>query len=196
MSEPAERPTAEPAPPSRRGPAANPAKASFLRLVSHELRTPLNAIIGFSELIGCELYGPLGAPQYKEYAGIIHDSGHKLLKLVNQILEVVRLQDDAAELDLAPQRLEHAVDDAMELVAADIAARGARVEVERRLQMPWAHADAKALRTILANLIQNAALYGGEAPVVVVRARRRAPTSRSRSRTAARAYRWRISRAS
>src|SRR6201994_5161891 len=63
-------------------------KRAFLRLVSHELRTPLNSILGFSEIISAELYGPLGAPQYKEYADIIRGSGKKLLRLVNQVLEI------------------------------------------------------------------------------------------------------------
>jgi signal transduction histidine kinase len=65
-------------------------KRAFLRLVSHELRTPLNSILGFSEILSAELYGPLGAPQYKEYAEIIQGSGKKLLKLVNQVLEIGR----------------------------------------------------------------------------------------------------------
>jgi signal transduction histidine kinase len=67
-------------------------KHAFLRLVSHELRTPLNSILGFSEILSAELYGPLGAPQYKEYAEIIRGSGKKLLKLVNQVLEIGRLE--------------------------------------------------------------------------------------------------------
>ena len=66
----------------RRRAAMDNRKRSFLRMVSHELRTPLNAVIGFSEILSQELYGPLGAPQYREYATIVHDSGLKLLKLV------------------------------------------------------------------------------------------------------------------
>ena len=76
-------------------------KLAFLRLVSHELRTPLNSILGFSEILSAELYGPLGAPQYKEYADIIRGSGKKLLNLVNQVLEIGRLE--GLELDRAPE---------------------------------------------------------------------------------------------
>ena len=61
---------------------AEAARRSFLRMMSHELRTPLNSILGFSEILQSELYGPLGAPQYKEYASIIHTSGARLLRLV------------------------------------------------------------------------------------------------------------------
>ena len=76
-------------------------KRSFLRLASHELRTPLNSILGFSEILASELYGPLGAPQYKEYAEIIQGSGRKLLKLVIQVmgspgLRVLRLGSTSA----------------------------------------------------------------------------------------------------
>src|ERR671921_685669 len=74
-------------------------KRSFLRMVSHELRTPLNSILGFSEILTAELYGPLGASQYKEYAEIIHGSGQKLLKLVNQVLEIARLEGRTIEFD-------------------------------------------------------------------------------------------------
>src|SRR3954470_23196271 len=86
-------------------------KRAFLRLVSHELRTPLNSILGFSEIISGELYGPLGAPQYKEYAEIIRGSGKKLLKLVSQVLETGRLE--GLELEAAPEPLEPAFDDAV-----------------------------------------------------------------------------------
>ena len=74
-------------------------RRSFLRMVSHELRTPLNSIIGFSEILGAELHGPLGAPQYQEYAAIIRGSGHKLLKLVNQVLEIARLEGGATDFE-------------------------------------------------------------------------------------------------
>ncbi len=73
------------------------AKRAFLRLISHALRTPLNSIIGFSEVIKNELCGPLGSPRYSEYAAFIGDSGAKMLKLVNQIVEIVRLESQAAE---------------------------------------------------------------------------------------------------
>src|SRR5829696_959202 len=85
-------------------------KRSFLRMVSHELRTPLNSILGFSEILNAELYGPLGASQYKEYAAIIHASGQKLLKLVNQVLEIARLEGRTVEFDADCEPLEPALD--------------------------------------------------------------------------------------
>src|SRR5437868_8952601 len=97
-------------------------KRAFLRLVSHELRTPLNSILGFSEILNAELYGPLGAPQYKEYAGIIHGSGQKLLKLVNQVLEIARLEGRAIDFDAQPEPLEAALEDVMTNLRPDLAA--------------------------------------------------------------------------
>jgi len=148
-------------------------KASFLRMVSHELRTPLNSIIGFSELLGGEPYGPLGAPEYREYARIIHESGQRLLTLVNQIVDVVRLQDGVAQLELSPQRLDHAIDDALDTVAAEARARAQTIDVKQPLEPLWAMADPQGLRVILSNLLQNAVAFSPEGAVTTVRCARR-----------------------
>ena len=112
-------PVPEPRPRSGGVSALEAQKHAFLRLVSHELRTPLNSILGFSEILSAELYGPLGAPQYKEYAEIIRGSGKKLLKLVNQVLEIGRLE--GLELDVGAESLEPAIDDAIASASADFA---------------------------------------------------------------------------
>ena len=143
-------------------------KSAFLRMVSHELRTPLNSIIGFSEILSHELYGPIGQPKYRDYADIIRQSGYKLRGLVNQIVEIVRLQDGAAELDPAPEPLSFALDDAIETLKAECAAQHVRIRLEHGPEMPWVMADQKALRTILVNLLQNAVAFspkGAEAEV-------------------------------
>src|SRR3954469_14230036 len=109
-------PLAEPPSPKRVRPSAaalrqhaiDERKQSFLRMVSHELRTPLNSIIGFSEIISRELYGPLSEPRYREHAEIIRDSGLRMLKLVNQVLEIARLEGDSADLDLRSESAEGA----------------------------------------------------------------------------------------
>jgi signal transduction histidine kinase len=152
--------------------AVDPAKSAFLRTVSHELRTPLNSIIGFSEILSHELYGPIGEPRYKDYAEIIRQSGYKLLGLVNQIVEIVRLQDGAAELDPAPAPLSFAVMDAADSVRDDCAARQVSILVEDGADMPWVVADEKALRTILVNLLQNAVVFSPSGAEVAVSARR------------------------
>jgi signal transduction histidine kinase len=147
-------------------------KRSFLRMVSHELRTPLNSILGFSEIISQELYGPIGAPQYKEYATIIRASGERLLKLVNQVVEIARLEAQTMDLDPRPEPLDHALDDVLDSLAEDLRARSTRVEIAGRGDLPVVFADARGLRTVLANLAHNACVYGPEGGVLRVEARR------------------------
>jgi signal transduction histidine kinase len=142
-------------------------RRSFLRLASHELRTPLNSILGFSEILADELYGPLGAPQYKEYAQIIQGSGHKLLKLVNQMLEIARLESLTQPLDLGAEALEGALDD---VVGALHTERGVTVRVIGRGDLPNVLADPWGLRTVFANLIQNAVAFSPDGGEVRVRA--------------------------
>ena len=142
-------------------------KRAFLRLVSHELRTPLNSILGFSEILAAELYGPLGAPQYKEYAEIIRGSGKKLLRLVNQVLEIGRLE--GVELEVGPEALEPAFDSAISAASADFV-RGVRPAVIERGELPLVLADPWGLRTVLTHLLQNAAMFSPDEGEVRVRA--------------------------
>lgn len=150
--------------------AQDDARRSFLRMVSHELRTPLNSILGFSEILSSELYGPLGAPQYKEYAEIIRTSGARLLKLVNQVLEIARLEGGAADLDPQPESLDHALDDVLDHLKDELALRGVVVQIEGQGRLPSVQADARALRSVLANLLQNAATFSPDNGIVRVRA--------------------------
>src|SRR3984957_3859153 len=147
-------------------------KRSFLRMVSHELRTPLNSIIGFSEVISKELCGPLGSPQYREYAEHVRQSGLKLLKLVNQVLEIARLEGHVTDLDLAPELLDHAVDDALDSLREEISTRRVRVVVEDEGRLPGVVADPRGLRTVLTNLLQNAVTFSPEGGEVRLSARR------------------------
>lgn len=143
-------------------------KRSFLRMASHELRTPLNSILGFSEILARELYGPMGAPQYREYAEIIRGSGAKLLKLVNQVLEIARLESGAAELHVRAEPLEAALDDVQASLKEDFAAREVRLNLCPIAAETAVLADPRALRTVLGNLIQNAVGFspqGGEVRV-------------------------------
>jgi signal transduction histidine kinase len=147
---------------TRRDAALDEQKRSFLRMVSHELRTPLNSILGFSEILSGELYGPMGAPQYKEYAGIIQASGLRLLKLVNQILEIARLEGQAMDLDLRPEALDHVFDDVLDSLREEIAARRSTVVIRNEGALPTVTADPRGLRNILTNLIQNAVAFSPE----------------------------------
>jgi len=145
---------------------------SFLRLASHELRTPLNSVIGFSEILANELCGPLGSPQYKEYAEHVRVSGHKLLRLVNQMLEILRLEGQVSDLQLVCEPLDHAIDDALDGFGDEIGKKALRIVVEGQGRLPVVRADARGLRTVLANLVQNAITFsppGGEIRLRAVR---------------------------
>jgi signal transduction histidine kinase len=157
---------------SRRQAEAEAQKRSFLRMVSHELRTPLNSIIGFSEIISKELCGPLGSPQYKEYAEHVRHSGLKLLRLVNQVLEIARLDGEATDLAPLAESLDHALDDVLEGLRDDISARGVRVVVEDQGHLPAVTADPRGLRTVLNNVIQNGVTFSPENGEVRIRAHR------------------------
>jgi signal transduction histidine kinase len=138
---------------------------AFLRLASHELRTPLNSVIGFSEILAGELCGPLGAPQYKEYAENVRQSGHKLLRLVNQMLEIARLENGVADLHAVSEGLDHAIDDALVGLGKAIALKDLRVAIGNEGELPLVRADPRGLRTVLGNLLQNAVTaspHGGE----------------------------------
>lgn len=154
----------------RRASAHEAQKRSFLRMVSHELRTPLNSILGFSEILTSELYGPLGAPEYREYAQIIQNSGHKLLNLVNQLLEIARLEAHAADFDMRPEPIGPALAETVAGLGRELEARRVRVTVADQDPPPVALADPRGLRTVLANLIQNAAAFSPEGGEVRVRA--------------------------
>lgn len=145
-------------------------KRSFLRMVSHELRTPLNSILGFSEILASELYGPLGARQYKEYAEIIHGSGQKLLKLVNQVLEIARLEGRSMDFDVRSESVEAALDDVLSSLRNDMAGATVEVVVQGRGSLPCVLADSRGLRSILLNLLQNAVAFSPAGGQVLVSA--------------------------
>jgi signal transduction histidine kinase len=147
------------------------AKRSFLRMISHELRTPLNSIIGFSEVLRQQPHGSL-APEYLEYAAIIGDSGTKMLKMVNQIVEIVRLESQAADLDIRPEPLENLVEEVLLSLRQDARALNVRLAAEDLEAMPWVLADPRALKIVLGNLLHNAMAHAPEGDVVTVRARR------------------------
>jgi signal transduction histidine kinase len=147
-------------------------KRSFLRMVSHELRTPLNSIIGFSEIISRELCGPIGSSQYKEYAEHVRQSGLKLLRLVNQVLEIARLEGHVTDLDPTPELLDHALDDVRESLREEIAARRIQISIRDEGRLPAVVADPRGVRTVLNNLLQNAIAYSPEGSEVRIRARR------------------------
>jgi signal transduction histidine kinase len=165
--------TAPPPPVARRHSPLDDRRRSFLRMVSHELRTPLNSVIGFSEIISRELYGPIGNPKYRDHAAVIRESGQKLLKLVNQVLEIARLDAGTADLVLRPESATAAVKQAVNSLELEAQARSVSIEIEVAPETPLVLADARGLNTILTNLLQNAVAFSPEGGVVHVDVRPR-----------------------
>ena len=134
--------------------AASRAKSRFLANMSHELRTPLNAIIGFSEMMTREMFGPLG-PRYREYSGLVHESGSHLLDLINAVLDMSKIEAGKFELSEEDFDLEDVVESAVHVLA--VPAARARVTLARAVDPPARHirADRRAIKQILVNLLSN-----------------------------------------
>ncbi|HUU67750.1 MAG TPA: ATP-binding protein [Methyloceanibacter sp.] len=135
---------------------ANLAKSRFLATMSHELRTPLNAILGFSEIMRGEILGPHANPTYKEYADDIHQSGQHLLTLINEILDISRIEAGRYELRESPIALADVVEDCHRLMRLRAENKGLKIveDFEKNLSQLWA--DERATRQICLNLLSNA----------------------------------------
>ncbi|MEO1746160.1 MAG: HAMP domain-containing sensor histidine kinase, partial [Pseudomonadota bacterium] len=154
----------------RRAEEANLAKSRFLASMSHELRTPLNAILGFSEAMNAEVFGPVGNQHYKSYAGDIHESGQHLLNLINEILDLSRVEAGKYELREEPLYLADIVDDCLGLVRMKAQQKGLTLTPKIHPDMPKIVADEKSVRQIILNLVSNALKFtprGGEIMVKV-----------------------------
>jgi len=135
---------------------ANHAKSRFLATMSHELRTPLNAILGFSEIMRSEILGAHENPVYKEYANDIHQSGQHLLNLINEILDISRIESGRYELHEAPVALASVVEDCQRLMRLRSETKGLRIVEDFEPDLPRLFADERALRQICLNLLSNA----------------------------------------
>ncbi|MDX9688962.1 MAG: ATP-binding protein [Alphaproteobacteria bacterium] len=141
---------------------ANRSKSEFLANMSHELRTPLNAIIGFSEIIRDQLFGAVGQEQYIEYAGDIHDSGSLLLSLINDILDMSKIEAGKRELAETVLNLEEAMRSVTRLVAARAKAGKVRLTMSVPQTMPGFRAEERAMKQVLTNLLTNAVKFTPE----------------------------------
>jgi signal transduction histidine kinase len=135
---------------------ANRTKSEFLANMSHELRTPLNAILGFAEIIRDQLFGPLGNPSYREYAGDIHESGTHLLNLINDILDVSKAEAGKIELYEEEVDFRTSIESSIRLVKARAEAGRVALEVHLGDPLPCVRADERLVKQILLNLLTNA----------------------------------------
>ena len=144
---------------------ANRAKSEFLANMSHELRTPLNAILGFSELMGNATLGPLGDPKYEEYTKDINDAGRHLLALINDILDLSKIEAGKLELDEEDIDIARAIRSCMVLVKERAGNGGVKLLTDIPDGLPALHGDQRMLKQILVNLLSNAVKFtqpGGE----------------------------------
>jgi len=140
----------------QRAEAANISKSRFLAQMSHELRTPLNAILGFSEVMKSEVFGEHVVPAYKEYSADIHNSGVHLLGLINEILDLSRIEAGRYELNEESISLVAIVEDCHHLLKLRATNRGITIHEVFEADMPRLWADERAVRQICLNLLSNA----------------------------------------
>jgi two-component system cell cycle sensor histidine kinase PleC len=140
----------------RRAEAANIAKSRFLAQMSHELRTPLNAILGFSEVMKNEIFGPHTVAVYKDYSNDIHNSGVHLLNLINEILDLSRIEAGRYELNEEVVGLAQTVEECHHLLKLRARKRGITIRESFEPDMPKLWVDERAVRQVCLNLLSNA----------------------------------------
>jgi two-component system, cell cycle sensor histidine kinase PleC len=149
---------------------ANRAKSMFLANMSHELRTPLNAIMGFSEVLENELFGPIQNKAYKTYAGDIHHSGQYLLALINDILDLSRIEAGRREIMEEPSHLSECMEHAQTLLQARADEKRLLIAVDVSPQMPKVLCDHRAINQIAINLLTNAVKFTPEQGKITMKA--------------------------
>ncbi len=155
-----------------RAEGANQAKSEFLANMSHELRTPLNAINGFSEIMIAEMYGPLGDARYKDYCRDILNSGQHLLALINDILDMSKIEAGKMNLRFEPVHLEDVAEDALRLVRNRAEAAGLALRLDFS-DLPEVEADYRAIKQVLLNLLSNAVKFTPRGGLITIHAERR-----------------------
>ena len=154
---------------AREARAQNEGKSRFLANMSHELRTPLNAIVGFSDIMRSQMFGPLSA-KYAEYASLIHESGGHLLDLINDVLDLSKVE--AQRYDLARETFDarEAVSAALRLVRVQADSANVKLRGALPLEPVRIHADRRAVKQIVLNLLSNALKFtpsGGQVTVIM-----------------------------
>jgi signal transduction histidine kinase len=153
---------------SRGAEKASEAKSQFLAAISHELRTPLNAIIGFAEMLTAQALGPIGNERYRRYAQDIRDSGAHLLAMINDILELSRMDADKVALhdeEFAPSDV---IAEALRMVEPQAEAAGLSLSTGIAPNLPRLKADRRLVRQVLVNLLANAVRFTPEGGTVSV----------------------------
>jgi two-component system cell cycle sensor histidine kinase PleC len=153
-----------------RAESANRTKSEFLANISHELRTPLNAIIGFSEIMNAEMFGKMGSDKYREYSRDIHHSGTYLLGVINDILDMSKIEAGRFTLDIEEFSLNEILDETQRIMAHQAQDRGIEIEADIRSTIVI-EADRRAIKQVLINLLSNAVKFCNDGGRVKVQAR-------------------------
>ncbi len=153
---------------------ANRAKSDFLARMSHELRTPMNAIIGFSEMMRNELLGPIGNARYYEYVNDIHESGAHLLSLINEILDLSRIEAGEAKVVLEDIDLRNLIDQCGRILRRQLDEGELTLNVSVDDQLPTIRADRRMMKQILFNLLSNSEKFSEPGGRIEITARKTA----------------------
>ena len=145
------------------------AKAAFLAAMSHELKTPLNAVIGFSDLMRQELFGPVNEPRYRAYIADIHDNGRRLLGMINDILDLSRIESRLLDLEDDAVCIPEAVTAACDAVLED-KPDAAAIDIDLPAHLPLLKVDPRRLHQILTHLLSNAVKFTPAEGRIAVRA--------------------------
>lgn len=148
---------------------ANQAKSTFLANMSHELRTPLNAIIGFSEMMIKETFGALANEKYKEYLGDIHLSARHLLEIINEVLDMSKIEAGRAQLDEELFDVSQMVSAVSRMMASRAFSAGLKIVEEIDQNLPPLYADPRLIRQVLINLVGNAVKYSNEGGIITIK---------------------------
>ena len=149
---------------------ANQTKSKFLANMSHELRTPLNAIIGFSEIMGSGMFGALGSEKYQEYCHDILTSGHYLLEVINDILDMSKIEAGRMKLDMEHLDLSKTLAESLRVVSGRAQAKNLAVQTDIHDALTVV-ADRRATKQIMVNLLSNAVKFTPDGGRVIVRSR-------------------------
>ncbi len=138
---------------------ADRTKSAFLANMSHEIRTPLNAIIGFADIMKEEMFGPLGSGHYREYAGDIVESGRHLQALINDILDLSKLEADRMELEAGRVDIARVIESSLAVLKTRAAAGDIKLAVRVARKLPALRGDERRIRQVLFNLLSNASKF-------------------------------------
>jgi signal transduction histidine kinase len=153
--------------------AASRAKSEFLARMSHELRTPLNAIIGFSETMQRGVFGKIGNPRYQEYVGDVLTSGRHLLQLINEVLDLAKVEAGKDNLQEEVFAIDEPIDQSMRMVRDTASGRAIVLELEMAGAIPALRADKRRIQQVMLNLLSNAVKFTNPGGQIWVRVARR-----------------------